>query len=243
MNLQELLKSSLPNDHSRQVTSWYFVDKVLAGKKIDRVMDLGCGAGHSVEYFKKKTDAIWTGLDIELPEAANAVCKIPGAYVLYDGIKFPFPDESFDMVFSNQVFEHILYPRKVIAEIARVLRPGGCFVGSVSHLEPYHSLSFWNYTPYGFKILLEESNLELKEIRPSVDALTLISRRLLNGTKIRKKGFLSRYLERESPLNQLIGLAGTILRKSHEDINLIKLLFCGQFAFMAIKNNVAQILP
>lgn len=47
-----------------------------------------------------------------------------------------------------------LLPESLLADVTRVLRPGGAFVGSVSCLEPYHSFSYWNFTPYGWYVWL-----------------------------------------------------------------------------------------
>ena len=59
-----------------------------------------------------------------------------------------------------------------------MLAPAGLFAGSTSQLEPFHSLSMWNYTPVGFCALLSESGLDVVELRPGIDGLTLIARRL-----------------------------------------------------------------
>jgi SAM-dependent methyltransferase len=42
--------------------------------------------------------------------------------------RIPFDDHTFDIVVSNQVFEHIPQPRPALAEVARVLKPGGTFI-------------------------------------------------------------------------------------------------------------------
>jgi SAM-dependent methyltransferase len=44
-----------------------------------------------------------------------------------DGAALPFADQSFDAVVSLQVLEHVKHPRRVVEEIARVLKPGGKF--------------------------------------------------------------------------------------------------------------------
>ena len=228
----EFLKDFLPKDHSEQVTSWYFTDEILRRNNIHNVIDLGCGAGDSMDYFKKKNPNIkWVGVDIESSPEVNSRTRNDVKFMTFDGINLPFDNNSLDMVFSNQVFEHVKYPRGLLKEVQRVLVPGGYFVGSTSHLEPYHSHSLWNYTPYGFKVLIEEAGMRLKEIRPEIDAFTLLVRRIS-----RDHAFFNRYSKRETLVNKLIGLIGFIARKEHDKINLIKLLFCGQFAFLAQKD-------
>ena len=57
----------------------------------------------------------------------------------YDGRNLPFPDESFDIVFSSNVLEHVPDLGNMHREIRRVLRPGGYCV----HVMPTHSWRFW----------------------------------------------------------------------------------------------------
>lgn len=231
MKMHDLLKGVVPKDRSRQATIWYFVDSILQCSTIHNVMDLGCGTGNSVDYFKKKDLHIkWVGVDIRSSIEVNSRTRNDVKFMTFDGVNLPFEENSFDMIFSNHVLEHVKYPRKLLKEVQRILVPGGYFVGSTSHLEPYHSHSLWNYTPYGFKILVEEAGMELKELRPSIDALTLIVRRVFGRLK-----FFNRYWEKESPLNKLINFVGFITHKEHIKINLIKLLFCGQFVFLVQK--------
>ena len=184
-----------------------------------------------MDFFRRLDPTVdWSGLDIAESPGVKARKRTDAEFVTYDGVNIPFPKESFDLVFTKQVFEHVLYPREVLREVGRVLKPQGLFVGSTSQLEPYHADSVWNYTPYGFKLMVEEAGLRLDELRPGIDGMTLILRRAL-----RAPALMGRWFERESPLNRIIGVAGLLARKSHRFINLSKLVFCGQFCFVARK--------
>jgi len=228
-DLYDLLIEAIPKDHSGQVNSTYFIDYVLANGVIEKVMDLGCGVGNSVELFHKKDPKIkWVGVDIESSPEVCCRTRSDADFITYDGVHLPFKGNSIDLVFSNQVFEHVRSPQELLKEISRVLKPGKCFTGSVSYLEPYHSFSLWNYTPYGFKLLLEEAGLILEEVRPGIDSLTLIIRSIFGRPK-----FFDRYWQKESFLNALIELVGHLKRKDPQIINLVKLRYCGQFVFLA----------
>jgi hypothetical protein len=72
---------------------------------------------------------------------------------------------------------------EVFFRVGRVLRSGGIFAGSTSHLEPCHGYSIANFTPYGLKRLLERSGFEVELLLPGIDGPTLIVRRLLRGPK------------------------------------------------------------
>lgn len=82
---------------------------------------------------------------------------------LADAHSLPFADGSFDCVFSYAVLEHLHNPYLAIREVARVLRPGGWFIGTVSQGEPFHS-SYFHHTPWGL-VSLVSSVPELKAVR------------------------------------------------------------------------------
>jgi len=222
----------IPDDHSRQVTSKYFLEWLFQqDTNIRRVMDLGCGSGDSLDYFRAKEPNIkWIGLDKEKSPEVVSRARTDGEFIAFDGIHIPFSDNLFDLIYCRQVFEHVRHPVDLLNEVQRVLSPNGYLVGSTSQLEPYHSYSLWNYIPYGFSLLLEEAGLQLIEIRPGIDALTLIVRHGFHRSR-----FFSRWFENESPLNLLISLTGKVKHWRPARINAWKLYFCGQFSFLAQK--------
>lgn len=69
--------------------------------------------------------------------------------VLGDGQRLPFEDDSFDLVFSEYVFEHLPRPRSALEEIDRVLRPGGSFVVLVPNPRHYYA-RIADLTPFWF---------------------------------------------------------------------------------------------
>lgn len=201
------------------------------GQKIN-VLDLGCGDGSSYERFAKLGPKIsWLGLDIEdSPEVRTRVRKdIP--FATYDGVNIPAPVSSFDLVFSHQVLEHVVQPGPLLNDVHRVLKDGGILVGSTSQLEPYHSRSIWNFTPYGLVVLLREAGFDEIQLMPGTDGLTLFVRRLLGMFKV---GFGGRFFfEHESPLNLLIELVGKLMSLKRR--SFIKLVLSGHFVFIAKK--------
>jgi SAM-dependent methyltransferase len=97
-----------------------------------RLLDCGCGPGSiSCDFARILSSGHVTGIDreesqIELARSraseqqlANMTFKVGSIYEL------PFPDSSFDVVFAHAIFEHISSPDKALAEILRVLEPGG----------------------------------------------------------------------------------------------------------------------
>jgi SAM-dependent methyltransferase len=143
------------------------------------------------------------------------------------------------VIYSRQVFEHVRRPLDLLREIHRVLKPGGYLVGSTSHLEPFHSRSFWNYTPYGFCVLLRDAGFDSAVVRPGIDALTLIARRALSY--VRLSGICDPFFENESPLNLFLEVVCRVVRMPAARRNALKLLFAGHFTFVASK--AAQRFP
>ncbi len=230
--MYDLVDICIPNNHNHQVNSRDLLDDLFGVENgIEQVIDLGCGDGSSIDYFRAKAPYVtWFGLDIKESPEISARTRNDVPFYVFDGINIPFRDGRIDLIYCNQVLEHVRYPVELLREAFRILRPGGFFIGSTSHLEPYHSYSVWNYTPYGFWLLLQDTGFQVLEIRPSIDALTLIIRRGLGCPS-----FFSRWWNEESPLNQCINVMGKAMKMQPSNINLLKLLFCGQFCYVARK--------
>ena len=223
----------IPEDHSRQCTSSVMVEQYLGGQDGRAapavILDLGCGAGNSVDFFRRiAPGAQWIGVDIAGSPEVMDRRRSDADFRTFDGVHIPLADQSVDLVFCNQVFAHVDRPAELLSEVRRVLKPGGQFIGSTSHLEPITSYARNNFTPFGFASMLDSAGLELRELRPGIDGITLILRRFLWMPRV-----FDRFYEVESPLNRLIGFAGRLRGRSARAINTRKLLFAGQYVFRA----------
>jgi SAM-dependent methyltransferase len=224
-DLGDLLGPRIPGDHSRQVLA----DDYAARLRPARVMDLGCGAGDSVDLFRALDPEVdWVGVDIEDSHEVSGRTRADAEFVTFDGQRLPFEDSSFDLVYCKQVLEHVEHPHELLREVARVLRPGGSFAGSTSQLEAFHSRSIFNWTPYGFTVTAEGVGLEVVELRPVIDGLTLVTWRALGLPRC-----FHRWWARESPGYRVIELAARLARLDARTRNQIKLVLAGQFAFLA----------
>lgn len=107
----------------------------LSGKS---VLDLGCGAGGIALHLAARHRAGWiTGFDVEAPVIEHAR-QSAAASGLSDRVSFvhgapgplPFPEASFDVVFSKDALLHVADKEAMFADIFRVLVPGGVFAAS-----------------------------------------------------------------------------------------------------------------
>ncbi|MGH7629134.1 MAG: bifunctional 2-polyprenyl-6-hydroxyphenol methylase/3-demethylubiquinol 3-O-methyltransferase UbiG [Gemmatimonadales bacterium] len=97
-----------------------------------RALDIGCGGGFLAEEFARLGFAV-TGIDPSAPSLAvarthAATQGLPITYWCAMGEALPFPDASFDVTYCCDVLEHVADIKRVIAESARVLRPGGVYL-------------------------------------------------------------------------------------------------------------------
>jgi len=103
-----------------------------------RTLDLGCGTGRNLPLFPPAVRAV--GLDPSLPSLQRARRRAPGVPLVQASAEaLPFRDGSFDTVVSGLALCSVPDPARGLAEIRRVLRPGG----SLRALEHVRSTIPW----------------------------------------------------------------------------------------------------
>lgn len=88
-----------------------------------RVLDDGCGVGMYLGRLAEKARCA-VGVEYEHERAVSALARASGV-ACAAGEALPFPAETFDLVLSHEVLEHVADDRRALEEILRVLRPGG----------------------------------------------------------------------------------------------------------------------
>jgi len=108
-----------------------------------RVLDVGCGVGMYTAAFLRETPHVF-GVEIERDRALEARGRAAGV-VQSSGERLPFPDTTFDVVFSHEVLEHVGDDRACAVEMVRVTRPGGRILVFVpNRLYPFETHGvFW----------------------------------------------------------------------------------------------------
>lgn len=132
-----------------------------------RLLDLACGTGIVTRRLATARPATRvTGTDLAAGMIRRAADRLPGAIVRADSRRLPFPDATFDAVTSIWLLHLLTGPGDldaVLAECARVLRPGGVYVTTVDKAAAHD---------VGSDI---EAALAGRPIRPAADAADLVT--------------------------------------------------------------------
>ena len=105
-----------------------------------RVIEVGSGAHGLIFYFGAKhgvgVDPLAVSYRNLFPRWQNCVATIAAA-----GERLPFSDQSFDVVICDNVVDHAESPEGIVAELVRVLRPGGLLYFTVNFHHPVYALA------------------------------------------------------------------------------------------------------
>ena len=116
------------------------------------VADIGCSAGFIADELAE-AGATTLGLDIDVPGLAKAEERFGKrvTFLCASGDRMPVPDGSLDVVVFNHIYEHVVDPDAVIADIRRALKPTGvAYLGLGNKhqiIEPHYRLPFLSWVP------------------------------------------------------------------------------------------------
>jgi SAM-dependent methyltransferase len=122
--LDRMLRNEADMAAKRRV--WTVID-YLAIEPGDRVLDCGCGLGWFVKILGALYPSPLYGCDSDVPRLAAAQREIGGRAGLSaaDILSLPYPDAAFDKIVLSEVLEHLPDDAGGLAEVRRVLKPGG----------------------------------------------------------------------------------------------------------------------
>ncbi len=185
----------------------------LAGAR--RVLDVGCGEGQVARLAIREGAELVIGVDPTWAQIVVAQQRAGGPHYARSGAaQLPFADGSFDTVVACLVFEHIEDVDGAIAEVARVLQPGGRFLFLLNHpllqtpnsgwiddhvLDPPEQ--YWRIGPY----LVEEFSLEEVEKDVFIPFIHRPLSRYLNA--LADNGLLLRHMYEPAPPPGFLALA------------------------------------
>jgi SAM-dependent methyltransferase len=109
----------------------------LCGQPPARLLEIGAGPGTQAKFLSRQ------GFDVAAIDLAGSQYETLRVFPVmdYDGRTIPFPDHSFDVVYSSHVVMHIVDTERFHQEVQRVLKPGG----RVVHVVPTSAWRFWTF--------------------------------------------------------------------------------------------------
>lgn len=142
-----------PNcEYDVNVQAYDLATLVKQGHK--KVVDIGCGYGRTKKIVED-AGGTWEGVE---PFEGGAHTVVANAEDL------PFKDGSFDLVNMSSVLEHIPDVERAIAEVGRILRPGGLFVGYVAFMECFHEISYNHMSYFSLEFYANKHGMKLEKI-------------------------------------------------------------------------------
>ena len=168
-------------------TIWTFLGPRLSGLRGD-LLDVGCG---EMPYRSFLPEAVrYTGIDV--PQADAFAMQGSDEVISFDGLSIPFPDASFDTVLCTEVLEHSPQPLALIAEMERVLKPGGTLIATVPfsarvHYAPYDFYRFSRYALQDMFKTFDHVNIEERgnDIAVIANKLIVVALRLIQPSRFR----------------------------------------------------------
>jgi SAM-dependent methyltransferase len=137
--IEKLIARYFPEGCCAGITFFREIETRMPGA--GAVLDLGCGDNRMLAPYRTPARQIW-GADLQIHPRIHDrdwFCLLPPRG------RVPFPDESFDLIASCWVLEHVREPGLFLAEVFRLLRPGGAFVSM--------SINAWHYVTWLARLL------------------------------------------------------------------------------------------
>ncbi len=135
-DLQQNTKNSNDDFSQAQSRLNHWLLSALNSREGNAILDVGCGLGSTIELLNQSLQqARLVGVNIDDRQLQACRSLAPQnnnrlQWQLADACSLPFPDNSFDSVISVEAMFHFSSRREFFREVARVLKPGGCFVAT-----------------------------------------------------------------------------------------------------------------
>lgn len=128
-------------DKGMEERHWHTAKHVLSRMPIetgDVVLDLGTGSGYALRALRERDIGCGVGVDAAPGMLSNARTYTDDSHIAYTRADFqhlPFKSDTFDHCFSMEAFYYSSNPTRTLAEIHRVVSPGGTFYCAVNYYE------------------------------------------------------------------------------------------------------------
>ncbi|MEP4497622.1 MAG: class I SAM-dependent methyltransferase, partial [Ekhidna sp.] len=181
------MKNAVPNEFNPPWWYSFFFSSYLSRRALYKslkenshhvegvTLDFGCGSKPYESIFNAEK---YIGVDIQSSGHDHASSKVDD---FYDGNSLPYPDESFNSIFSSEVFEHVSNIDEMILELNRVLKDGGKMLITIPFAIHEHEIpyDFRRFTTFGIENILNKNGFEIEKIEPSNHYLEAIFQLLI----------------------------------------------------------------
>ncbi|HEY3346801.1 MAG TPA: class I SAM-dependent methyltransferase [Nitrospirota bacterium] len=161
--------------------------------KDKKVLEVGFGEGYGTYYLSEAAREI-TGIDVSLTLVEHAKGKYVRENLYFikgDAVGLPFPENSFDVVVSSQVLEHVKDYMAFLRELRRVVRPGGTAIVAT----PNRMMMVDGVNPYHYKeFSAKELGKALGKVFPESQVFGLFGSDKYMALKTEEQGFAKRIL-------------------------------------------------
>jgi SAM-dependent methyltransferase len=132
---------------------------------------VGCGAQPYRGLFGE--GVVYQGIDIAAAKA-NFGYDVPDT-TYFDGDVWPIADSSVDFILCTETLEHVPDPRKVLAEAARCLKPGGRILLTTPFSARWHYIphDYWRFSPSCLAMLLRQAGFESPAVYARGNGMTV----------------------------------------------------------------------
>jgi len=163
----------------------------LLPRKINRLLEIGCGSGNTLKYIKDNYQCDWAcGVELSHEAAESARSKVD--LVIEGDIEntdLPIEPETLDVILCLDVLEHLINPWKVMSKLEVLLKPDGVIIASIPNVRNFHVIlplifrGEWKYIDRG---ILDKTHLRFFT---RSTAIKLIGSSGLKIDMIRETGF------------------------------------------------------
>ncbi len=178
------------NDYLSELTIQAYervLDSFEPYRKTNRLIDVGCGIGYFLEVAKRRG---WEVYGTEFTEEAVKICEAKGASMQLGPLNAAnYEPESFDVICSFEVIEHINNPLEELSSFNSILRKGGlvyCTTPNFNAIERHQLKADWNvltypehlsyYTPSTLKRVFKEAGFSPKKVLATGVSITRIKK-------------------------------------------------------------------
>lgn len=139
-----------------------------------RILELGPGKGYHLSSLADERGAQYAGYDVQAYLSDEQTSGFRLGYKIGNGVAIPWPDQTFDVVWSHSVLEHVRSPLGLLLEAKRVLKYDGTFVASIDLQDHYTDrrradsmYGFLRYSDRTWSLLSSNRSIWVNRLRAS----------------------------------------------------------------------------